>query len=289
MFYPSALFSVLIFLHACEKQPAKTPDGVFEDNPVFIELEAKEITETSGMADSYKNPGHLWIHEDSGNPPAIHLLSHNGKLAKTIRITGTNNRDWEELGIGTGPQPGLNYIYIAETGDNNHQYPSYSYLRFPEPDAGETEIKEYETLRFVYPDGSHDSEAFFVAPASKDLYIITKREAKSRVYKLPFPQQTNSLNTAVFVGELPYSGVVAASLSQNGKELLIKTYPSIYYYRGEGSESVEAMLQKEGKMLGYETEVQGEAISFANNGSGFYTLSEKAFSNTVKMHFYKRK
>jgi hypothetical protein len=41
--------------------------------------------------------------------------------------------------------------------------------------------------------------------------------------------------------------------------------------------------------LPYQAEPQGEAISFAVNNSGYYTISEKALSSMVKLYYYKRK
>jgi hypothetical protein len=36
-------------------------------------------------------------------------------------------------------------------------------------------------------------------------------------------------------------------------------------------------------------EPQGEAVSFALDGSGFFTVSEKGFANSVNINFYNRK
>ena len=42
------------------------------------------LAEASGIADSKINPGYLWVEEDSGNPPLVTLLSHQGKILKTV-------------------------------------------------------------------------------------------------------------------------------------------------------------------------------------------------------------
>ena len=49
------------------------------------------------------------------------------------------------------------------------------------------------------------------------IYIITKRDARSKIYKLPYPQDTSEISEAVFVADLNFSGVVSASLSSSDK------------------------------------------------------------------------
>lgn len=252
-------------------------------NPV----QAGIIDEASGLADSRANPGFLWVNEDSQRPTAIHLLEKNGQYRKQLFIKNVTNRDWEELALAAGPTAGKNYIYLAETGDNDQVYPEYAFYRFEEPLASVDTVTQVDILRFRYADGSHDSEAFFVDPATKDIYVITKREAKSRIYKLTYPQSTGSVNIASFVLELPYNFVTAACFSDNG-ELLVKTYSDIYYYKRMAGQPVGGELFASYTKLLYNPEPQGEAIAFATDNTGFFTLSEKGFASSVNLNFYKR-
>jgi hypothetical protein len=88
---------------------------------------------------------------------------------------------------------------------------------------------------------------------------------------------------------LPYTGVVSAAISPDGKEILVKTYTNIFYYSRTAGESIGTTLQKRYKNLPYKMEPQGEAVSFALDGSGFFTVSEKGFANSVNINFYNRK
>lgn len=278
--------AVVLFSFRCEKGMAEPPeffDGGSEQHAVTAGI----IDEASGLADSHANPGFLWVNEDSQRPTDIHLLEHNGQYKKKVFIKNVTNRDWEEIALADGPVAGKKYLYIAETGDNDHVYTEYSFYRFEEPVASVDTVFQTDVIRFKYADGSHDSEAFFVDPSTKDIYLITKREAKSRVYKLAYPQSASSVNTASFVAELPYNMVTAASYSSQG-ELLIKNYSEVYYYKRGVGLSVPDMLNPGIIKLTYAPEPQGEAIAFADDNSGFFTLSEKSFAPKVSLIFYKR-
>ena len=264
----------------CNKTNGTDTHPLFDDTPQVKPL-VPVVNEISGIADSKVNTGYLWAQEDSGNPPQLFLIGHDGIVHKKIYLKGLVNRDWEEMAL-------FNHeIYIAETGDNAGVYTGYRFYRFPEPALSADTVYSIDTIRFTYPDGPHDCEAFVVDPATRNIYLITKRESQSRIYRLSYPYSAD--NTVSFAGTLPYTGVVGASLSENGKELILKTYSNLYYYAMGAGESLETALQKNYSALAYQVEPQGEAVSFAADGSGFYTISEKAFAPLVNICFYKRK
>ena len=90
--------------------------------------------------------------------------------------------------------------------------------------------------------------------------------------------------------EFVRSGRVAIIKDSKGfHEILVKTYSSIYYYKGKAGESVKEILLHSYQSLPYQVEAQGEAVCFSNDGSGFFTLSEKSFLPAAKLNFYRRK
>lgn len=275
----------------CQKEINSNETSLpFEITPDTININPGIIDEASGIADSKKNPGYLWVEQDSGNPPELYLLSYNGNVFKKIYIKGATNRDWEDLTIGSGPAPGTNYIYVAETGDNTSSYPGYSIYRMPEPSATEDTVYTWDEIPFQYPDGSHDVEAIFTDNDTKDIYLITKRDSLSKIFRLPYPQSTSSTNMAIAEGTMKISGVCSAAISPNGGEILVKNYTSVYYWKRGNGESITDALKRIPVTLGYVLEPQGEALCFKNDNSGFYTLSEKPFfANFVSLNFYKRK
>lgn len=286
---------VLIFA-ACNKTPSQVVPPVpntdrFQKVPDIYPL-TRPIPEVSGIADSRTIADHLWAQEDSGNPPRIFAIKHEGFVTDSFMVAGARNRDWEDITVGKGPNEALTYIYVGDIGDNNSQYPDYTIYRIPEPTSfANAEITVYDRLKFTYPDGSHDAEALLVDDATKDIFVITKRDAVSKMYKIPYPQDAQNMNQAVFVADLKYPGVVSASLSLSGTEVIVKTYTNLYYYLRPAGEALEVTLAKSpSDTLEYQLEPQGEAVAFTKSNSGFFTYSEKGLSESFPtLLFYRRK
>jgi hypothetical protein len=239
------------------------------------------LKEVSGIADSKTAPGHLWAHQDRGNPPQLHLINYDGTVKKNIYIKGARNRDWEDMALAGRD------LYIADIGDNYKEFTEYTIYKLPEPDLGADTVYSFETIRFRYPDGAHDAEALLVDPTTKDIFILTKSDDPAAIYKLVFPYSTTEVNTAVKSGQLTYKGAVSAALSSDSKEIIVKTYFALFHYK-RADASIEAALQKLPATLPYRIEPQGEAVTFANNNGGYFTLSEKGFASYVSLNFYKR-
>ncbi len=292
------LLCVLFFGNGCQKEvdsdlpPGSLPDSVsgrgFTKTPVKTKLLGSEITEASGIADSKANPGFLWVEEDSGNPADLILLGHDGNISKIIPVSGANNRDWEDLVLGAGPESGKDYLYIGDIGDNNSEYTSYDIYRMEEPQQAVSTIASFDKLSFLYPDASHDAEAFLVDAASLDIFIITKQDNNSKIFRLAYPQFTSGNNMAEFVADLPYNGVVSAAQSPDNKEIIVKTYTKLFYYKREEGMSISDALNGDAEELDYTIEAQGEALTFAVDNSGFYTLPEQALGVKPALSFYQR-
>lgn len=274
-----ALIAVVLLLCQCHKS-SSSPAAIllFDSVPTSRPL-TPLVSEISGIADSKINPGFLWGIEDSGNPAQLYLIGHDGTVYKKIVLKGITNRDWEDVALFNSE------IYIAETGDNAGAYSNYSFYKFAEPSSSADTVTTIEAINFTYPDGPHDAEAFLIDSSTKNIYIITKRDNRSGVYRLNYPYKAN--NVVTLVGSLPYTGVVSAT--SFGNEIIIKTYTELFYYKRRQNESMEQSLTRSYTHLPYVIEPQGEAVSFANNGSGFYTISEKSFMPAVSVYYYKRK
>lgn len=261
----------------------------FADTPVLAPVRAGLIDEASGIADSRVNPGFIWVEQDSGNPPELSLLAYNGTVSKRIYLKGATNRDWEDMAVSRGPEAGAYYIYLAEIGDNFQQYDNYAIFRFKEPSASTDTITSYDKIAFKYSDGSNNAESILVDSDSKNIYIITKSDVKTNIYKLSYPQSTTGMNEAILVGSLPFTVVVGAAISPDGTEIIVKTYTALYYWKRAASETIEQALKRPESTLGYHLEIQGEAVGFKNDNTGFFTLSEKPpLVGSVDLNFYKR-
>jgi len=289
IFQLSFLLLLFVLAGSCHKNNAPADALPFESIPFSKQIPPGIIDEASGVADSKANPGYVWVEQDGGNSNDIFLLSDSGQIFKKINIRSSVNRDWEDMALAKGPVAGTNYLYVADIGDNNQVYGQYRIYRFPEPLASTDTVWSYDSIRFQYADGPHDAEAVLVDDYS-NIYIITKQSAVSAIYRIGYPQNLTTLNTAVKVGQLPFNGVVSAAISPAGDELLVKTYAYIYYWKKAANETIDEALQKNPTLLSYQQEPQGEAICFSGNNAGFFTLSERpSIISSVSLNYYKRK
>jgi hypothetical protein len=286
---------LFIFFFSCASKAAF-------DHGIFLVGESKgivnsgEIDEASGLVASAMHSSCFWTHNDSGDNARIFLIDDSARHRATVYLPRVKNRDWEEIAIGPGPVDGKSYVYIGEIGDNFGRH-DYKYLyRLPEPDihvANSPTVDTIQTgidsIKFRLPDRNRDAEAFFVDPVTKNIYIFSKRERPSiNVYVLTYPQLTDRISTATFVMQLPYTYIAAADISADGNEVIIKNYEDVYYWKKKGTESVEELLKTAPAHLPYVREPQGEAVAFAGDGTGYYTLSEKSKGKRPHLMFYRR-
>jgi len=186
-------------------------------------------------------------------------------------------------------------LYIADIGDNSSQYEVKYIYRIIEPvlpdiqTPVDTVIYDVERLVFQYPDGNRNAEALMIDPLTLDIYIISK-EITTKLYRAAYPYTfysapTLNVDTLEVLNSFTFSTVVASDISSDGREILIKKYNVLYYwYRNEG-ESIEETLSKDLTKVPYIVEPQGEAVCWASDLSGYYTLSE---SSHPHLYFYPR-
>ncbi len=278
-------------------KPTPIPDPPKEDPlPSFVQLpdlfpiQPGKINEASGLEASTTMSNTLWVNEDASSGSFIHAISTSGQYLGKITFPPFN-RDWEDIAIGPGPENGVNYMYIAETGDNLETYGNYTIYRLKEPTRLDYTETKYEIINFKYSDNkSYDTEAMFIDPTTKDIYLITKRQFNVNVFRIAYPQINLADHTAEFLGTIQYSFITAADISADGKELLLKNYDAIYYWRRKENESIyEALKRTRDIGAPYQREPQGEAICFDKDSKGYYTLSEIAQTTGVNLSYYGQK
>lgn len=247
-------------------------------------IEPSAIDEASGIAASRKNPGVLWVHNDSGDSARLFALDLQGRLLGIYNIVGADAWDWEDMAIGPGLAPGVDYLYIGDIGDNDEQEravrPYVTLYRVPEPRvsltqaSGTFELTGAAAVNVRYPGGPRDAETLMVDPLNRDLYIVSQSDVPSRIYRLTDSQWTAGTQLLTFEGELRWSGAHAGDISPAGNEILVKSDSEVYLYARPGGVSVREALAGSGRMLPYTVEPQGEAIGFCAQGSGYFTVSE---------------
>jgi len=277
-------------ISGCSKNDKPEPIiDVFKREPVIKPVSPSFPGEVSGMADSYSRPGFIWMLQDKDNPAELLTISHDGQQGPTVKVTGAENQDWEDLFIGPGPEAGKKYLYIADAGDNFGVFANYQIYRVEEPAIGLSETATADKISFVYEDGlHHNTEAILVDPASGNIILITK-DIPSLVFELGYPYSTTTVNIALKRASLKQSTITSAALSPDGKELLLRTYSSMYYWKRNLAESIPATLQEAALEIPIASEPQGESVGFKADNSGFFTFSENAgLPLQLNLYFYPR-
>lgn len=280
------LIGFVIFL-GCKKQ---VQEDLFTRGE-SVGTVSKRLEEASGLVASVNNAGFYWTHNDGRHPAEVFLIDQKAKIRLVCKFEHLQNRDWEAIAIGTGPEEGKTYIYVGEIGDNKAQYPLKFIYRFEEPlldDQEEIIIFDYDTLIIKLPDGVRDSEALTIDPVSNDLFLFSKREDSIRLYQLRHPFLRDTI-IAERIAVLPFHNINSANISADGNEVLAKDYDHIYYWKKEGDESVGEILRKKPIELPYEKGPQDEAIAWERDGSGFFTLGETVKGEGGNLVFHKRK
>jgi hypothetical protein len=279
----------IVAVSCSNKQGLENPSDEFRSGKPLAELKNKKLDEVSGIAASVNNPGYLWTHNDSKNGAEVFLIDQKVHIAMTCRLHGIKNRDWEDITVGPGPEPGKNYVYVGEIGDNDEQYRFKMIYRFEEPvirSAGETiDITDFDTITFRLPE-IKDTETLMIDPQTRDLYVVSKREEPVHVYVLPYPYAPSDTILATEVLSLPLTQIVAGSISADGKKVLLKNYNMIYYWSNPTGKPLKELLKEPPQEVPHEGEPQGESITWAHDNSGFYTLSEQSKRENTYLYFY---
>jgi len=281
-------FLFLVVLLSCAGKRSAQSEKLFSKgiNKGIIDV---RLVEASGLVESIANPYYFWSLNDGGNPSEVFLIDTLAKIKLVCKLN-VKNRDWEDIALGAGPVEGKKYVYVADIGDNFgiHDY-KYIY-RFEEPSltkGAEQTITHFDTLVIKLPGDNRDSETIMIDPTNNDFYFVSKREKHVRVYLQHFPY-SDTLRPAEVL-KIPFTRIVAGSISPNAQEVLMKDYENIYYWKRSSEKTLTELLAKEPIELPYEPEAQGESICWNHDVSGYYTLSESNEGKIAQLKFYRRK
>jgi hypothetical protein len=96
------------------------------------------------------------------------------------------------------------------------------------------------------------------------------------------------MNTAKCITEFSFNGATSGDISPTGKEVLIRNYGKVFYWKKNGNETIEELLKTVPIQLPYTQEPQGEAIAWKLDESGYFTISEQLGNTPATLFFYKR-
>lgn len=261
--------------------------------PVQVGLTSSStLRETSGVVGSRSLPGTLWTHNDSGDSARFFAVGTSGALLGQYSLSGASASDWEDLAIGPKAGGG-NYLYLGDIGDNDKNRSSISVYRTTEPTSaagGTIAAAQISRAILQYPNGPKNSESLMVDPWTNDLFIITKSPSE-QIYRAPasafdqpgVPTVMQSLGFLnVFLSEPS-----AADISPDGRHILIRNRTTTaYMWERNVGQSVLDALQSVPIEVTLAPETQGEAIGWAADGLGFYTISEWDTAGPRPIYYY---
>ena len=233
-----------------------------------------EVRESSGLAQSLRDPSIFWTHNDAGNDADLFAVGADGRLVQQVRVAGAEAADWED--IESGPCDAGGCLFVGDIGDNDAERERITVYRVPEPEDGAAATAPAEALHARFPDGPRDAESLFVLP-SGDLFVVTKgRIGPVALYRLPSPQRPGETTTLERVRELfpePQDNddrVTGATASRDGRWVGIRTYRTLYLYPADalvgGGVAEPTMVDL--APLGQE---QGESVAISEDGTVWMT------------------
>ena len=246
----------------------------------LTEVEDGPLSETSGIAASRKNAGVIWAHNDSGDAACVYAVNTRGRYLAMCTFGGVEARDCEDIAIGPGATKGVDYIYLADIGDNRAVRQHVKVYRAVEPtiSAGsamqDIRLRDVETIRLRYPEGACDSETFMVDPVTKDLYIISKRHERSRLYRAAWPDDTTQTVTLEYKCSLPWGWATGGDISRDGTAVIVRNNYTASLWKRRAGSALDEVFEGAAEHIMLTWEPQGEAICFDATGAGYYTSSE---------------
>jgi hypothetical protein len=259
--------------------------------PVFLPgvqvgaLGSVAIDEASGMGASSVNSDVLWVHNDSGDSARVFAINTAGTLLGIYNISGAGAVDWEDMSMGPGPTPGQQYLYLGDIGDNDAtrgtSRPPIQVYRVAEPSVSSSQspvninLGGAESFTLVYPDGARDAETLMIDPVNGDLYVVSKREDNSRLYRAAASSLVNgSTITMEYKTQLPWGWTTGGDISADGDEILIRGYSNASLWPRTPGTNVWDAFSQSPVSVSLRAELQGEAIGFDGDGWGYFTVSE---------------
>ncbi len=266
---------------------AAAPEFALQPEP--SRLLSPAVSEASGIAVSPSSGNFLWIVNDSGGTPEIHLANTDGTPRGSLLVEGTKNNDWEDLAAFT--YQGKPYLLIADTGDNASKRDSVKLYIVREPvlppegKSASGKIPVSWEIEFTYQGGPRDCEAVAVDATEGKIILVSKRTEPPAVYELPLHPDPNVRQTAKRIAEtrviapalsfIPFRNQpTGMDISADGSMAAIVTYHGVFVFTKEKGQSWSEAFAAKPLRPGSHMLHQAESITFSRDGKKIFTVSE---------------
>jgi hypothetical protein len=243
-------------------------------------LDHPPIREASGIVQSRRHPGIFWVHNDSGNPPALFAVKRDGSLVREYAVA-VPNIDWEDIATDDA-----GHLYIGEIGNNGGRLPLRAIYRVDEPNPerpadGPLPVTLATFYKFP-PNDRFDAEGLFIEGGRA--IIVSKRfdGREAELYALPLDPPAPLLHPAlpVQIGTLPEftEPATGADLSRDMRRLAVCSLKvaRVYEKDEKGGWSLIGKATYEAEQI----EAicwDGNDLIIAGEGRGIYRIPEAAW------------
>lgn len=218
----------------------------------------------------------------------------NAQVVGSITLQGVQIiNEWSDMAVGPCPDLVGSCIYVGDIGSDKGHAPANKmyYIREPDSINGDQTLAPDGQLTFSY--SGSGSKALMV-DNSGELYIISLAHAGEHALFFWIPKHAWGSNIVTSASVGTFIGVtsqqkdpVGGDISPNGKEILAKMQEKIYLWKVPENMSgtySDVFLNKP-TAVPYIYVWQDEAVCWAHDGSGYYTLPE---GENPPLHFYAR-
>ncbi|MBM75037.1 MAG: hypothetical protein CMK59_06535 [Proteobacteria bacterium] len=254
-------------------------------------INSTDLDEVSGLSLGSNNTA--WVHNDSGDGPYLYGINTEDQSIQKVTVQNAFAQDWEDIAIERS-ELGV-FLFIADLGDNKEKRQQRSIYVIQEPTQNTVEIVsrldlDYGTL------GPKDIESIAIDPNDHSLYLTTKgRGGTVFVLNLPLKQhkpsgpiqQIHSYAIAQPKSKYNPKYVTAMDISPDGTMMVIRDYTKVKLWTKTKEQNWKDVLPLKPCVLHLPLQPQGESISFSEDSSAIWTLSEKEKQPLyeLKLHF----
>ena len=256
--------------------------ALLADPALAFRLNDPSLDEVSGMVVSSRDPGVVFVHEDSGSAAGFTAVDLRGRTLTAFRLPGVDARDWEDVAQGPDER-GRPSLFFADIGDNSGIRTSVVVRRVPEPrvDPDRRGLRRAlptpTSIRLSFPDGrGRDAETLLVHPRTGRLWVVTKPLlGQSEVYAAPARLVLGDKGRNVLrrVGAVDARLVTGGDIRPDGGAVALRNYTDLYEWPVRGDDVGEALTGPPVRSRLPE-QPQGEAVTYERDGDSLLTTSE---------------
>ncbi len=261
-------------------------------------LADREISESSGLILSERNPDCFWTHNDSGDAARLFLVHRDGRTIARLKVAGVNAIDWEDIAFAT--IDGTPKIIVGDIGGNAQKRNHVTLYVLSEPkflfDASkparpiESSAKVETSVDVTFEGGVTNYEGIAVDHAGKSILIFEKALLGGRVYSLPLPELSKRKTEAQakLIAKTSIPIACACDISTDSRSMVVVTYQvgCLFTRKTKDDGTIEdwsEALKRDPLFFPLPKMRQTEAVCFSTDAKSIFLTSEQLPTPIIEM------